>query len=89
MQRQGVGSFKYHVGISSLAQVATRVGLEWTGAAGESLAATDQPGEGWSTNRITAEQPGRWRTRLSAAEQEIAIGWLSKFPIAADYPELG
>ena len=68
--------------------LAERVGLEWTDQADATLAASDQPGEGWSTHRIAAEQPGRWRTRLTADEQELAIRWLAKFPIADDYPEL-
>ena len=69
-------------------ELATRVGLVWTDDAAKVLAGTNRPGEGWSTNRITAEQPGRWRTRLEPDQQEIAIRWLSRFPIAEDYAEL-
>jgi hypothetical protein len=68
--------------------LAHRVGLEWTDRAEAVLAASNQPGEGWSTQRVAAEQPGRWRTRLTAEEQELAATWLAKFPIAEDYPEL-
>ena len=65
-----------------------RVGLEWTDRAEAVLAASNQPGEGWSTQRVAAAQPGRWRARLTAEEQALAASWLAKFPIADDYPEL-
>jgi hypothetical protein len=69
-------------------ELAARVGLVWTDDTARALAGTNRPGDGWSTNRITAAQPGRWRTRLSSDEQEIAMRWLSMFPIAEDYAEL-
>jgi hypothetical protein len=68
--------------------LAHRVGLEWTDRAEAVLAAANQPGEGWSTQRVAAAQPGRWRTRLTAEEQALAASWLAKFPIGEDYPEL-
>jgi hypothetical protein len=74
--------------VAEFRALTTRVGLAWTERGIAALAASNQPGEGWSTRRVTAEQPGRWRTRLTAEEQARAIRWLAKFPIADDYPEL-
>jgi hypothetical protein len=74
--------------VAEFRALSTRLGFAWTERGAAALAASNQPGEGWSTRRVTAEQPGRWRTRLAAEEQERAIGWLAKFPIVDDYPEL-
>jgi hypothetical protein len=74
--------------VAEFRSLAQRVGLEWTDHAEAVLAASNQPGERWSTNRITAEQPGRWRTRLTPEQQTTARLWLAKFPIAGDYAEL-
>ena len=68
--------------------LASRIGLVWTDDAAKALSETNRPGEGWSTFRVSAEQPGRWRTRLTPDEQELAIRCLAKFPIAEDYREL-
>jgi hypothetical protein len=68
--------------------LAAGVGLVWTDASESVLAASNRPGDGWTTKRITAEQPGKWRTRLTREQQRTAIEWLARFPIARDYEEL-
>jgi hypothetical protein len=68
--------------------LAGALGLDWTAAADEVLRESDTPGTGWSTRRVTAEQPGRWQTRLSEDEQRVAIACLRRFPIAQEYADL-
>ncbi len=60
--------------------VAGRLGLEWTDEAAAQLEASDRPGDGYATNRVTAEQPDRWRTRLDAGEARTAAAILERFP---------
>jgi hypothetical protein len=62
--------------------VATQLGLEWTDSAAGRLAGADRPGEGYAINRVTADQPDRWRTRLGAAENATACEVLQRFPDA-------
>jgi hypothetical protein len=68
--------------MSRFPTVAAQLGLEWTDGATERLARGDQPGEGYATNRVTADQPDRWRTRLDAAEIATACEVLQRFPDA-------
>jgi hypothetical protein len=60
--------------------VAHRLGLVWTDDAAEHLEHTNRRGEGYATERVTAEQPDRWRTRLDAEEIAAATEMLSRFP---------
>lgn len=46
------------------------LGLRWTERADELLAQGDRPGTAFATERVRAEQPDRWRTRLSARQLE-------------------
>jgi hypothetical protein len=62
------------------ADVASRLGLEWNGDAAVQLARRDRPGTGYATNRVTADQPDRWRTRLAADDARVAGAILERFP---------
>ena len=44
------------------------------------LTTTNRPGEGLKPMRVTAEQPTRWRSRLTDAEVEEIEGVLAQFP---------
>jgi hypothetical protein len=50
------------------AALAERVGLRWDATTAARLAESDRPGAGYSTARRAAEQPERWRTRLTPAQ---------------------
>ena len=64
------------------ADVAARLGLEWSDDAAAQLASRDRPGTGYATNRVTADQPDRWRTRLAADDRRVAGAILERFPAA-------
>lgn len=55
------------------------LGLEWTVAAEQFLAASNRPGRGYETNRLWAEQVDAGRSRLSLADQERVLEVLSAF----------
>src|SRR5439155_17285122 len=44
------------------------LGVKWADAAERYLAEADRPGSGYQTFRVAAEQPGRWRQRLTSEE---------------------
>jgi hypothetical protein len=62
--------------------------MEWTEAAEEFLAASDRPGKGIATNRVTREQPGRWRHRLTYAQVGEVRRALDGFPVPSWEEEL-
>ncbi len=62
-----------------LAGAAERLGLRWSDDAARYLKESDRPGTGYATNRVRADQPGRWRERLDGAEQKTAIAILERF----------
>jgi hypothetical protein len=64
------------------ADVAARLGLEWNGEAAAQIASRNRPGTGYATNRVTADQPDRWRTRLDADDARVAGAILERFPAA-------
>lgn len=59
------------------------LGLGWSQEASEFLAASNRPGEGLVTNRVAADQPDRWRRRLSPAQADEVAAVLGRFPISA------
>jgi hypothetical protein len=59
------------------------VGLEWTDEAGIHLRQSNRPARGLVTMRVAAEQPERWRTRLTADQVREAAGTLERFPAVA------
>jgi Sulfotransferase family len=56
-----------------------RVGLGWTSEAQAFLEEANRPGEGWSGYRVAAEQPERWRHRLTGEQLEEIWSVLSRF----------
>jgi hypothetical protein len=61
-------------------EVCEWAGLTWTPDAASFLAESNRPGEGFSSVRITRDQPDRWRRRLSD-EQVVEIEEvLAQFP---------
>jgi hypothetical protein len=59
------------------------VGLVWTPAVSEFLAASNRPGVGLVTNRVAAEQPDRWRRRLTPEQADEIAAVLARFPALA------
>jgi hypothetical protein len=57
-----------------------RLGLTWTEEAQRFLLASNRPGDGYSTNRVWAEQIDGGRARLDLADQEQVLEVLSAFP---------
>lgn len=74
--------------VGEFALLAGRLGLHWGERARAVIDASNRPGAGWETNRITAEQPGKWRTCLTRQEVRVAVDVLRRFPVAAGYDEL-
>jgi hypothetical protein len=56
-----------------------QVGYPWSPAVEDYLRESDRPGEGWSTHRVAADQPDRWRRRLDAGQIREAWSILSRF----------
>lgn len=61
-------------------QVCDRLGLPWSDAVVGFLEEANRPGEGFSHVRITREQPGRWRGRLSDDQVAQIEAVLEQFP---------
>jgi hypothetical protein len=55
-------------------------GLTWTSAAASFLQESNRPGEGFSSVRITRDQPGQWRRRLSDQQVGEIEEVLAQFP---------
>jgi hypothetical protein len=60
-------------------QLYERLSLTWTEAADRFLDEANRPGTGYIINRIAAEQPERWRRRLSTEQLEEVWSVLSRF----------
>lgn len=65
-----------------------RLGLEWNDRVVRALTASDAPGTGFETNRRAAEEPKRWRARLSPEEQKQVADVVRAFedvsPVSAE-----
>jgi sulfotransferase family protein len=62
--------------------------LTWTTAADDFLELSNRPGTGIKTNRITKDQPGRWRHRLTYSQVEEVRRVLGLFPALWEAEEL-
>jgi hypothetical protein len=60
--------------------LADDLGLEWSARADRYLESSDGAGQGYKTQRIASEQPGRWRTRLSQEQIGEIQSVLEGFP---------
>jgi hypothetical protein len=56
------------------------LGLPWNDEAAEFLAASDRPGKGLETRRVTADQPTNWTRQLTSAQVEEVVSVLATFP---------
>jgi hypothetical protein len=65
---------------TSIRRVFEAVGVPWSQNVADFLQATNRPGEGLEPVRVTAEQPDRWRGRLSDAEVDEIDTVLAGFP---------
>jgi hypothetical protein len=66
---------------SGFRALCTDLGLPWTQAASDFIAASNRPGQGLVTNRVAAEQPERWRSRLTPEQAEEIADVLVRFPV--------
>src|SRR5581483_357614 len=56
------------------------LGIPWTEEAARFLAASDRPGKGLETNRVTADQPTNWTRHLTTAQVDEVVDVLETFP---------
>jgi hypothetical protein len=64
------------------------LGLSWTQEASDFLAASNRPGQGLVTNRVAAEQPERWRSRLTPEQADEIAEVLARFPVSTRTSEV-
>jgi Sulfotransferase family len=69
--------------LNGFRDLAQRCGLTWSDAAQSFLALSNRPGYRYDVHRITADQPDRWRERLTHAQADEAMAVLAGFPIGA------
>ncbi len=69
--------------IEEFREIARSLGLEWTEEATHFVMESNRPGYSYDTHRLTAEQPNRWRERLSAEERAEILGVLASFPLGS------
>jgi hypothetical protein len=60
--------------------VCEQVAIPWSPQVVEFLDESNRPGEGLKPQRVTKEQPNRWRERLSDDEVEEITSVLERFP---------
>lgn len=65
---------------ASYRELCADLGLDYGPEVEAFLARSDRPGSGYSSDRVTAEQPTRWRERLSAASLDEIESVLAAFP---------
>jgi len=69
-------------------RLADRLGLRFTAEAARFLAASNRPGEGYSTNRLWSEQVDGGRSRLAPAERALIVATLERFSGALPMPDV-
>jgi len=62
-------------------QLYDELGLEWTSRAEEYLVSNDRPGEGYPTQRVSADQADLWKQRLTPAQIATMQRVLARFPL--------
>jgi hypothetical protein len=67
--------------VAGIEEVARACGLLWTEEARLFIEESNRPGYSYDTHRITAEEPGRWRTRLDDSQVDEIMDALSGLPI--------
>ncbi|MEX1009465.1 MAG: hypothetical protein WD271_16730 [Acidimicrobiia bacterium] len=71
--------------VERMRELVTSIGLEWTQDSEDFVIERDRPGTGFQVSRVASEQPGKWRTRLSADDARTAARVLAQFPISDAY----
>lgn len=66
-----------------ISAAAMHAGLGWDAAAAEFVGASNRPGEGYSTNRVSSEIPDEWTRRLSPEQVARVDEVLGRFPDVA------
>lgn len=66
---------------TAFAQLSEDTGVKWTPAGTNFLRQSDRPGEGFATERRTADVPGRWRHALPDHEVREILNTVQQFPI--------
>lgn len=56
-----------------------RLDLDWSDRVRQRLEASDRPGKDYATNRIAADEPLRWRSRLDRTEQDDVRAIIDRF----------
>ena len=64
---------------AKITELSARLGLTYTGETARFLAASNRPGEGYSTNRLWHEQVDGGRRRLTPTEQALVLATLDAF----------
>jgi hypothetical protein len=64
-----------------LRHLAEDLGLHWTERADAYVRASDRPGSGYVTRRVSRDQSERWRTRLTREQVREIVAVLGKFPL--------
>lgn len=64
----------------TLERTATDLGLTWSSAAREFVAASNRPGTGYATNRVAEDLPDQWKSRLDPADVVVIEQVLDRFP---------
>jgi hypothetical protein len=73
--------------VERFAGLSSALGIGWNDRAEQYLLASDAAGEGFAVHRRTAEQPGRWRSRLTAEEVDVLSFTLRQFPLLERWSE--
>jgi len=63
-----------------LAEIAARLGLEWTELANDYVRVSDRPGEGYATARLASDLPDQWKRRLNREQQDAIAAVVARFP---------
>jgi hypothetical protein len=71
--------------VERMRELVTSIGLEWTPNTEDFVVEHDRPGTGFEVSRVAAEQPGKWRTRLSAEDARTAAQVIAQFPVGERY----
>ncbi len=71
--------------VLELRAVVERVGLQWSPSVEQLVLELNRPGTGYEITRVAADQPGKWRTLLTAEQAEHAREALAPFPIGERY----
>jgi hypothetical protein len=67
--------------VERFAALAGELGMAWNDRAEQYVRASDTIGTGFAVQRKAGEQPGRWRSRLTAAEVGVLADVMRQFPL--------